>query len=215
MKKSPNILLITLIVFIQTACFKEDKIPPTIKLKGLPIVIIPIGSTYIEEGVIAEDDRDKDITYLVKATGTADTETAGQYYIRYNVNDASGNHAAEATRTVYITHETSTLRGIYEATETCNLSGNNPAGYFITFNEEPGNKYLIYLKNFNELPDNKIISADIRGNTRQSIIIPQQIIADTVYSGEGTINSTGTEITIDFSRTYNSIVDSCSLILTR
>ena len=212
MKKIPNLLLIALIVCSGTSCFKEDKIAPIIQLKGLPIVIIPIGTDYKDEGVTAEDDRDGDITYLVQTNGTPDTKNAGQYFIRYNVNDASGNHAAEAIRTIFVAHQNSSLEGIYETTETCN---SNQANYFITVNGESDNKYRIYLKNFNELPNDKIIFADIAGNTRQSVVIPEQTIADTIYSGSGTINSTGTKIIIDFTRTYHSTVDSCSIILTR
>ena len=212
MKKIPNILLITLIVCSGTSCFKEDKIAPVIQLKGLPVVIVSIGTDYIDEGVTAKDDRDGDITYLVQESGIPDTKTAGQYFIRYNVNDASGNNAAEAIRTIFVAHQNSTLEGIYKTTETCN---SNPADYFITINGESGSKHRIYLKNFNELPDDKIIFADIVGNTRQSVTIPEQSIADTIYSGNGTINSTGTEIVIDFIKTYHSTVDSCSIILTR
>ena len=205
-------LLAIIILTFTTSCFKEDKIAPIIQLIGLPIVTVPIGTEYIEQGTIAEDDRDGDITYLVKTTGSPNTEIAGQYFVRYNVHDAAGNHAAETARIVYVVHQNYSVEAIYEVTESCNLAGMD--NYFITITAGSG-KELLYLKNFNDLPGSNIAFANLSGNTRQSITLTDMTVADTVYSGSGLIDSTGTEIIFDFTKTYNSIVDSCSLILKR
>lgn len=69
----------------------EDKINPSIELKGKKTIYIYEGNSYIEEGYTALDNCDGDITDKVVSTGNVDTNTIGTYNITYEVKDSSGN----------------------------------------------------------------------------------------------------------------------------
>ena len=69
----------------------EDKINPSIELKGNRTIYIYEGNSYIEEGYTAFDNCDGDITDKVVSTGNVDTNTIGTYNITYEVKDSSGN----------------------------------------------------------------------------------------------------------------------------
>ena len=69
----------------------EDKINPSIELKGKKTIYIYKGSSYTEEGYTAFDNCDGDITNKVVSTGDVDTNTIGKYKITYEVKDSSDN----------------------------------------------------------------------------------------------------------------------------
>jgi predicted peptidase len=61
-----------------------------------------IGDNYIEEGAIATDLQDGDISSLITTTAPVNTAVAGDYLVRYSVTDSSGLTAVEAARTVRV-----------------------------------------------------------------------------------------------------------------
>ncbi len=69
----------------------KDMVAPDIALVGAATVNIQVGSKYTDEGVIATDDCDGNITSKVKVEGKVDTSKAGNYTITYSVADAAGN----------------------------------------------------------------------------------------------------------------------------
>ena len=69
----------------------EDKVNPSIELKGKRTIYIYKGSSYTEEGYTAFDNCDGDITNKVVSTGDVDTNTIGKYKITYEVKDSSDN----------------------------------------------------------------------------------------------------------------------------
>lgn len=70
-----------------------DTINPIITLKGNAEVVTTLGISYQDEGCMAEDNYDGDITNEVRITGTVDTKTVGDYSIIYKVKDSSGNQS--------------------------------------------------------------------------------------------------------------------------
>ncbi len=100
-----------------------DTTIPVITLNGSAAITLNIGDAYTELGATATDNVDGDITANISTSGTVDTTVAGTYLIRYNVNDAAGNAAAEVTRTVTVLADTTipviTLNG--NATITLNI----------------------------------------------------------------------------------------------
>jgi len=66
---------------------------------------IELGGTWTDTGATATDNLDDNatVTANIVVTGTVDTSTEGPYDINYNVDDAAGNSAIQATRTVNIT----------------------------------------------------------------------------------------------------------------
>jgi hypothetical protein len=82
----------------------EDMTPPQIVLTGPAVIAIERGlDTFAEPGYTATDDTDGDITANVVVGGdTVDPNTAATYVITYDVSDAAGNPAVQATRTVIV-----------------------------------------------------------------------------------------------------------------
>ena len=97
-------ILILLSVFI-VSCEKDDNdlTPPTITLVGDTSIDVNLYSTYTDPGFSASDDTDGDITSLVVIGGdTVDTDTEGSYNVTYDVSDAAGNQAIQASRTISV-----------------------------------------------------------------------------------------------------------------
>lgn len=93
----------------------EDNTVPEVKLNGNETLYYYIGDTYNESGVSATDNCDGDLTENVKITGKVDTNAAGEYKIRYEVKDKSGNSTTierkvivskrDANGTIYLTFD--------------------------------------------------------------------------------------------------------------
>lgn len=80
---------------------------PTVTLNGTARMLAEKGTTFTDPGAAAKDGAGEDITSLVKASGTVDTNTVGTYTLTYAVTDAWGNVADPVTRTVVV-HEKDT-----------------------------------------------------------------------------------------------------------
>ena len=85
-----------------TAAVVADTEVPVITLLGNSSVDILINTPYIDAGATANDDKDGDITANIVTTSTVDTNTSNTYTVKYNVADAAGKDAVEATRTVTV-----------------------------------------------------------------------------------------------------------------
>lgn len=94
-------------VTIEREAKVKDNIAPTITLKGEKEKIINIGEQYQDEGCIAQDNCDGDITSKVNITGKVDTKKEGNYTILYQVQDCSGNKVEE-TRNVKVKKKSET-----------------------------------------------------------------------------------------------------------
>lgn len=79
---------------IRRSIIFEDKEAPSITLKGENSIVIYKNSKYIEEGYVANDKCDGDITDKVIVTGTVDTSRVGTYTVNYKVVDNSGNETS-------------------------------------------------------------------------------------------------------------------------
>ncbi|CAH0122252.1 hypothetical protein PAE9249_04800 [Paenibacillus sp. CECT 9249] len=92
---------------------EADTTKPVITLLGEPVVHLPVGADYTDAGATALDDRDGDITDRIVTTVTSsaygltaiDTSIPDVYTVHYNVSDAAGNAADEATRTVIVSED--------------------------------------------------------------------------------------------------------------
>jgi len=64
-------------------------------------------ATYTDEGAMCSDTLDGDISEgIVVNAGEVDMSTVGSYFIQYDCQDSSGNHATTTTRTVIVLDET-------------------------------------------------------------------------------------------------------------
>jgi len=65
-----------------------------------------VNDTFIDEGAVAEDETDGDVTASIEVGGDlVDVATAGTYTITYDVSDVAGNSAVQQTRTVTVEEE--------------------------------------------------------------------------------------------------------------
>jgi hypothetical protein len=95
-----------------------DTTAPVITLIGASVIDVNVGDTYTEAGATATDNFDGDITASIVIGGdSVDTNTAGTYVVTYDVSDAAGNMATQATRTVNVMPDTAEVvlhQGFFE-----------------------------------------------------------------------------------------------------
>lgn len=72
----------------------DDPIPPELTLTGDREITVHLGRNYEDPGYKALDNFDGDITNWVKAEGSVDIHTPGEYTITYTVTDTFGNTAS-------------------------------------------------------------------------------------------------------------------------
>ena len=79
----------------------KDTTPPEITLNGNSNIVIALGSEYTDLGAKATDNIDGDISSKIETQGEVNTETEGEYTIKYLVTDSSSN-SSELNRTVTV-----------------------------------------------------------------------------------------------------------------
>ena len=87
----------------------EENTSPVITLLGASTMIVEVGNTYIDPGVVGTDNYDNDsaITAAITSSGSVDTSSLGSYLVTYTVSDSSGNAATPVSRTVQVVDSTS------------------------------------------------------------------------------------------------------------
>lgn len=83
-----------------------DTTKPVISLNGNSVVTLEVRSNYTDAGAKATDAHDGDITSGISAGGIVNKDKVGTYTLTYDVSDAAGNKAAQATRTVKVVDTT-------------------------------------------------------------------------------------------------------------
>jgi len=81
-----------------------DDDPPVISLNGEGVVNLNVGEEYVEEGAVAIDDVDGDLSGLIVIEGDVDVSVAGEYIVVYSVSDSAGN-LVEVERVVNVLRE--------------------------------------------------------------------------------------------------------------
>ena len=89
-------------VIVEDTIIESDNVKPVITLVGASTISLLVGNTYNEQGAIAIDNKDGDITARITITGVVDTSTKGTYYRYYDVSDVNGNKANTITRIVNV-----------------------------------------------------------------------------------------------------------------
>jgi predicted esterase len=87
--------------------FSENIDRPTVTLLGSRTELLTLGDDYLETGATALDEQDGDISSQISISGQVDSNTIGDYVMRYSVTDNSGLHAIEKIRIVRVTTATS------------------------------------------------------------------------------------------------------------
>lgn len=107
LKKTSAIILVLLLII---GCRKKDEEKPVISLKGNKEITLNIDEKYEEQGVIAKDNIDGDISKRVEIqifkenelVETIDSKIPGKYVLTYKVKDSYQNEATPVSRLVVI-----------------------------------------------------------------------------------------------------------------
>ncbi|MDQ7075339.1 MAG: DUF5011 domain-containing protein [Gammaproteobacteria bacterium] len=86
-----------------------DSVAPVITMTGANIGAHEAGATYTDAGATALDGLDGDISANINAVNSVDITRVGTYSVSYDVSDAAGNAAAQASRSVTVVDTTPPL----------------------------------------------------------------------------------------------------------
>ena len=75
---------------------------PLITLIGNASILHELNTTYTDEGAIASDNLDGDLTNSIIVQNNVNDSVPGSYSVTYNVSDSAGNNAVEIVRTVEV-----------------------------------------------------------------------------------------------------------------
>jgi large repetitive protein len=109
----------------------RDTTPPVIVLLGDNPQLIECPSPYVELGATASDSCDLALGAVVIDASAIDATIPGDYVVTYNISDASGNAAAQITRTVRVQDTTPpviTLTGLAALTLECSVDSYSEEG---------------------------------------------------------------------------------------
>ena len=108
-----------------------DNTAPVITITGANPITIEVGTTYVDEGATATDNRDPSVT--VATSGTVNTNVLGENTLTYSATDSAGNPAIEKKRKVTVQDTTPPIitinainPTIIERTDTKHPFINNP-----------------------------------------------------------------------------------------
>ena len=87
---------------VTRSVYVQDTQPPVLELLGDPVMNVQLGETFTDPGAKATDAYYGDISSRIVVTGTVNMQQPGDYTLRYNVLDPSGNEASEVSRTVRV-----------------------------------------------------------------------------------------------------------------
>ncbi|MCJ8313920.1 MAG: DUF5011 domain-containing protein [Pseudomonadales bacterium] len=102
-----------------------DLSKPDIFLQGDSSITIELGVLYVDEGVLALDNVDGDISQTVMIDSNVDSNTIGLYSVTYNVSDAVGNIADSVTRNVSVQD---TFAPVVTSPDNITVAADNSAG---------------------------------------------------------------------------------------
>jgi len=215
MRTSKNIsVLFVLLLFAFVGC-KKDKNPPTITINGSNPASVNVGGSYTDAGATAvnPDGSEAIVTADISSVNTA---TAGAFCVSYSAENEYG--IAEAGRIVNVVIGQGNYIGTYDLASDCSTTEFplNAAQEAVALSTADS----LQFDNFFNLVGGTAV-ATINGST---ITFPNQTIGtfggDIVFDGTGTMNGTGTEMTVTFNYDSSAIpfvggVGSCTATITK
>lgn len=100
--KNSIVKLVSLFIFaILVFSCNKDTTAPALSILGNNPQNICVGVVYEDAGAVAIDEEDGDISDKIVVTSDVDSNVAGSYTVKYEVEDQAGNRS-EATRTVEV-----------------------------------------------------------------------------------------------------------------
>lgn len=87
---------------IATTSIRIDTQAPLVTLLGNSEMALYVNDTYNEQGILAQDALDGDVSASMYIQGIVDTTRAGDYILTYTATDASGNISTPISRVVHV-----------------------------------------------------------------------------------------------------------------
>lgn len=207
-------VLFVLLLFAFVGC-KKDKNPPTITINGSNPASVNVGSSYTDAGATAvnPDGSEAAVTSDISSVNTSAT---GTFCVEYSAENEYGT--TRVGRNVNVVIGQGNYIGTYDLASDCGalefpLNGSQEAIALSTADS-------LQFDNFFTLVGGTAV-ATISGST---ITFPNQTIGtaggDIVFDGTGTMNGTGTEMTVTFNYDSSAIpfvggVGSCTATITK
>jgi len=197
-------LAILSIILIFSQCDRLDTTSPVIKLVGENIVRIHLGDAYTEQGAIAVDDFDGDISDAIFIDNSqVMVDSIGTYAVDYSAVDDSDNRT-DLVRIVHIYGDASDYVGTYNVSSVCDTASNN---YSVEIIEGINNEVIFN----NLLNDTTEIFALITGETGATFFVEDSITNISGMLIEGTGSTGNFEFQFNTNNTLDSIA--CEIIL--
>jgi len=211
-----SIIAMTVIgaLLFTTSCEVDDTVAPIVTLNGNAVMTVDFGGTFTDPGATATDDNDKNVVVVVE--GEVNVNAAGEYTLTYKATDDAGN-IGTATRTVYVAHRKGNIAvGTYSVTESCTGPGGsyNVGPYTTTITPGTANNMALIFNDFGNFASPININGNLTGNTGQTLAIPQQTLG-IIIEGSGTINASGTTITVNYTANDGTATDTCQATWTK
>jgi hypothetical protein len=99
--KAGNTSTATRLIIVSPLAEPTVKPPVITQIGSNPIILHLGGSPYVEQGAVAFDDVDGDISSRIVASGQVNTSSAGTYQVKYSITNSAGL-SASVTRTVRV-----------------------------------------------------------------------------------------------------------------
>lgn len=179
-------------VFVAFSCEKvsNDKIPPTLILKGNNPDTVLLGCDYQEPGYVLRDDNSVPDVYIDNQLGF---DSIGTYYVRYTAIDADSNRAYATRKVVVVPKSVDNFLGVFTVYDTLAPLGEVRDPYQVEARLVGQSESLIEILNFNNYGDDFRVTFTYDSTSFFNIDYNK---TDTVISGNGSAycNSRGFRI---------------------
>ncbi|MCD4683885.1 MAG: DUF5011 domain-containing protein [Bacteroidales bacterium] len=195
-----NIVISLGIVLILFSCNESDDVGPIITMNGNDTVQHVLNEIYFDEGAIAVDETDGNVSNNIYVDNLVDENLLGEYTVTYNVIDKAGNEAKPAVRTVFVYNQGDIYIGDYLLIETQTFPDPETCQYEVVTWVDSTLNYRITFNTF-ACDEGFEVFADVYDSV---LIMPFQLLEDSLISmsvqGSGAI----TDSTISIGYTLKS-----------
>jgi hypothetical protein len=193
MKK--NLIACTAVLALFLSCNKNttstpttnaDTTAPVLVLNGNAKDTVVLNSTYTDAGATATDNVDGNISANVVVAGNLNMNQTGDYQRTYNVQDAAGNAASQATRLIHVRNEAYFLTGNYAVVPNC---GSTPSSNYNTSISVSSTVNRLFT--FSSLQSNYtgLVPTATLGVARTNFTLTSLSGNNATFGGSGVINS--------------------------
>ncbi|MFT7612214.1 MAG: hypothetical protein ACI9J3_001168 [Parvicellaceae bacterium] len=215
MRSIKTLSVLSLVVCFAFVGCKKDKNPPTVTVTGANPMSIEIGGTYTELGATAAN-PDGSVATVTTSGSVSSTTTTGTHSISYSAENEYGT--GTATRTVNIVVGQGTYVSAFNLTSDCGAIEfpMNAAQEGVALSTPDS---LMFDNFFNAVGGTAVatISSSAISFPNQTIVTA---VGDIIFDGAGTMNATGTEMTVTFNYDstdllFGGAVGTCTATMTK